>query len=438
MENVNLEKTLQKYVLDDTIISNINDLGNSVYETNEIDFKTYYDSNMITNRHNFPHPNTSPKNHKILEIDNITQTKNENKRYENLYSSENYLGFSSDNYIDNNNDNIIIPNSSRSLKEHNKINTKSKIDDQFPTTVLDSFKVNQTKKRHYLNPDNEISIIKESFSSSSSNDIQIPLSPKIITLNNADECIAKCRNCGISLFKIFDKNKDWSDCETKTLKFDQSIFFKNVLIFDNIYSLNKLNSNSNSNSFLHKKSEFSITPNIVKNDIKFLDNIDSSNTNLIIVLKSVNIKDKNNEIIIVKTNLLFCQLCCSLIGFHKLNSNSTNFLEKNQYFIFERKINKSSNLLNVVIASLRLDKIDLIYETINNLLLINEKKNINIIKKRISKENKVDVKEIETLNPDLLIIIHKIDLRTLLVGKNGFYNLIINDLYTSLSKALLI
>lgn len=106
---------------------------------------------------------------------------------------------------------------------------------------------------------------------------------------------------------------------------------------------------------------------------------------------------------------------------------------------------KITHIIKTLILSIRADKFKDIESVINkfeiregiSIYLNKAVMSVNTLK--IGKESKEDVKR---LNLDLekgivydsMVIVHKIDLRTFLLGKNGFYNLITNHMYKKCSK----
>lgn len=129
-------------------------------------------------------------------------------------------------------------------------------------------------------------------------------------------------------------------------------------------------------------------------------------------------------------------------------------IKKKFYFKFNSIIVQENpkHLIKAVFASFKEEKCNSIKNNIESSLLLNSissntsnsnsssinNQSIDIISLKINKENKDDAKAILDIHKkerlDCLAIIHKVELRTFLIGKNGYYNIIVNSTYKELSK----
>lgn len=168
------------------------------------------------------------------------------------------------------------------------------------------------------------------------------------------------------------------------------------------------------------------------------------------IQKSTELTSSENKIISKSFEQLHCKLCESLIGYKTSKVRfiyikrlllffKYTFYYKIYYRLSSVELNETpKNIMRILFVSFKLDRCSLIHNSIEDYIPINKNQNIDIVYLKIHKDSKDDIKQIKDIMEkeriDNLVIIHKIELRTLLLGVNGYYNLLINTFYKQLSK----
>jgi len=87
------------------------------------------------------------------------------------------------------------------------------------------------------------------------------------------------------------------------------------------------------------------------------------------------------------------------------------------------------------LVSLRSDKFDLVESVIKKSIHKSESSvELHFDKVKITKENQANPIDTSKDQYDLMLIVHKVELRTLLLGKNGYFNNIVELNFASFSK----
>ena len=141
--------------------------------------------------------------------------------------------------------------------------------------------------------------------------------------------------------------------------------------------------------------------------------------NQMISLNSTNINYDNN---IYQMQYLFCKHCNVLIGFVKCDKNNNfNSENINEYYFLKKNIKLRQNkLLNINLISFKESLLNNIKEELSLLLNkcgLNFKINLNLFKK-----DGVNEKFYKKSQFDITFIIHKMEGRIFLLGKNGYFN----------------
>ena len=159
-------------------------------------------------------------------------------------------------------------------------------------------------------------------------------------------------------------------------------------------------------------------------------NINKIKTNSLITL-SKNASNKGDD----SNNYIFCNKCDSILGFelkYNINKDSSNNKNNNENFSYLIKKNikeRKNKHININLISFKENLLKMIKEELNEIFksLKNVKTDIRL--NQITKQNFEDFSKFYTKKEfDFTFVIHKMEGRIFLLGKNGYFNSVENCL----------
>ena len=159
-------------------------------------------------------------------------------------------------------------------------------------------------------------------------------------------------------------------------------------------------------------------------------NINKIKTNSLITL-SKNASNKGDD----SNNYFFCNKCDSILGFelkYNINKDSSNNKNNNENFSYLIKKNikeRKNKRININLISFKENLLKVIKEELNDIFksLKNVKTDIRL--NQITKQNFEDFSKFYTKKEfDFTFVIHKMEGRIFLLGKNGYFNSVENCL----------
>ena len=159
-------------------------------------------------------------------------------------------------------------------------------------------------------------------------------------------------------------------------------------------------------------------------------NINKIKTNSLITL-SKNAVNKGDD----SNNYIFCNKCDSILGFelkYNINKDSSNNKNNNENFSYLIKKNikeRKNKRININLISFKENLLKVIKEELNEIFksLKNVKTDIRL--NQITKQNFEDFSKFYTKKEfDFTFVIHKMEGRIFLLGKNGYFNSVENCL----------
>ena len=159
-------------------------------------------------------------------------------------------------------------------------------------------------------------------------------------------------------------------------------------------------------------------------------NINKIKTNSLISLSKKPINKANDS-----NNYIFCNRCETILGFelkyyqNKDNSNNKNINDNNSYLLKKNIKERKNKYITINLISFKENLLKTVKEKLNDIF-----KNINNIKIKISltpitKQNFEDFSKLYKKKEfDFTFIIHKMEGRIFLLGKNGYFNSVENFL----------
>ena len=159
-------------------------------------------------------------------------------------------------------------------------------------------------------------------------------------------------------------------------------------------------------------------------------NINKIKTNSLITL-SKNAVNKGDDY----NNYIFCNKCDSILGFelkYNINKDSSNNKNNNENFSYLIKKNikeRKNKRININLISFKENLLKVIKEELNDIFksLKNVKTDIRL--NQITKQNFEDFSKFYTKKEfDFTFVIHKMEGRIFLLGKNGYFNSVENCL----------
>ena len=159
-------------------------------------------------------------------------------------------------------------------------------------------------------------------------------------------------------------------------------------------------------------------------------NINKIKTNSLITL-SKNASNKGDD----SNNYIFCNKCDSILGFelkYNINKDSSNNKNNNENFSYLIKKNikeRKNKRININLISFKENLLKVIKEELNDIFksLKNVKTDIRL--NQITKQNFEDFSKFYTKKEfDFTFVIHKMEGRIFLLGKNGYFNSVENCL----------
>ena len=159
-------------------------------------------------------------------------------------------------------------------------------------------------------------------------------------------------------------------------------------------------------------------------------NINKIKTNSLITL-SKNASNKGDD----SNNYIFCNKCDSILGFelkYNINKDSSNNKNNNENFSYLIKKNikeRKNKRININLISFKENLLKVIKEELNEIFksLKNVKTDIRL--NQITKQNFEDFSKFYTKKEfDFTFVIHKMEGRIFLLGKNGYFNSVENCL----------
>ena len=159
-------------------------------------------------------------------------------------------------------------------------------------------------------------------------------------------------------------------------------------------------------------------------------NINKIKTNSLITL-SKNASNKGDD----SNNYIFCNKCDSILGFelkYNINKDSSNNKNNNENFSYLIKKNikeRKNKHININLISFKENLLKVIKEELNDIFksLKNVKTDIRL--NQITKQNFEDFSKFYTKKEfDFTFVIHKMEGRIFLLGKNGYFNSVENCL----------
>ncbi len=153
-------------------------------------------------------------------------------------------------------------------------------------------------------------------------------------------------------------------------------------------------------------------------------NINKIKTNSLITL-SKNASNKGDD----SNNYIFCNKCDSILGFelkYNINKDSSNNKNNNENFSYLIKKNikeRKNKHININLISFKENLLKMIKEELNEIFksLKNVKTDIRL--NQITKQNFEDFSKFYTKKEfDFTFVIHKMEGRIFLLGKNGYFN----------------
>ena len=157
-------------------------------------------------------------------------------------------------------------------------------------------------------------------------------------------------------------------------------------------------------------------------------NINKIKTNSLITL-SKNASNKGDD----SNNYIFCNKCDSILGFelkYNINKDSSNNKNNNENFSYLIKKNikeRKNKHININLISFKENLLKMIKEELNEIFksLKNVKTDIRL--NQITKQNFEDFSKFYTKKEfDFTFVIHKMEGRIFLLGKNGYFNSVEN------------
>lgn len=159
-------------------------------------------------------------------------------------------------------------------------------------------------------------------------------------------------------------------------------------------------------------------------------NINKVKTNSLISL-SKKPSNKSND----ANNYIFCNRCDTILGFelkyyqNKENSNSKNNSENNSYLLKKNIKERKNKQININLISFKENLLKTIKEGLTEIFNNMKHINIKISLTPITKQNFDDFSKLYKKKEfDFTFIIHKMEGRIFLLGKNGYFNAVENCL----------
>ena len=159
-------------------------------------------------------------------------------------------------------------------------------------------------------------------------------------------------------------------------------------------------------------------------------NINKMKTNSLITL-SKKPNNKPNDF----NNYIFCNRCDSILGFElkfiqgKDNANSKNIDDNNSYLLKKNIKERKNKLININLISFKENLLKTIKEGLNEIFTSMKNVKIKITLSPVTKQNFEDFSKFYKKKEfDFTFVIHKMEGRIFLLGKNGYFNSVENCL----------
>ena len=159
-------------------------------------------------------------------------------------------------------------------------------------------------------------------------------------------------------------------------------------------------------------------------------NINKIKTNSLITL-SKNASNKGDD----SNNYIFCNKCDSILGFelkYNINKDSSNNKNNNENFSYLIKKNikeRKNKHININLISFKENLLKMIKEELNEIFKSLKNMKTDIRLNQITKQNFEDFSKFYTKKEfDFTFVIHKMEGRIFLLGKNGYFNSVENCL----------
>ena len=137
-------------------------------------------------------------------------------------------------------------------------------------------------------------------------------------------------------------------------------------------------------------------------------------------------------------NYIFCNKCETILGFElkyhlnkdNTNSNNNKTMNENYSYLIKKNIKERKNkLININLISFKENLLKNIKEEMNNIYKTLKNIKIDIHLNQITKQNFEDFAKLYTKKEyDFTFVIHKMEGRIFLLGKNGYFNSVENCL----------
>lgn len=159
-------------------------------------------------------------------------------------------------------------------------------------------------------------------------------------------------------------------------------------------------------------------------------NINKMKTNSLITLSKKPNKKPNDF-----NNYIFCNRCDSILGFElkfiqgKDNANSKNIDDNNSYLLKKNIKERKNKQININLISFKENLLKTIKEGLNEIFTSMKNVKIKITLSPVTKQNFEDFSKFYKKKEfDFTFVIHKMEGRIFLLGKNGYFNSVENCL----------
>ena len=160
-------------------------------------------------------------------------------------------------------------------------------------------------------------------------------------------------------------------------------------------------------------------------------NINKVRTNTLITLSKKPINKSNDS-----NNYIFCNRCDTILGFelkyfqNKQNHNNKSTNDNNTYLLKKNIKERKNKLININLISFKENLLEAIKEEFNEIFKSMNNIKIKISLTPITKQNFEDFSKFYKKKEfDFTFIIHKMEGRIFLLGKNGYFNSVENCLF---------
>jgi hypothetical protein len=162
--------------------------------------------------------------------------------------------------------------------------------------------------------------------------------------------------------------------------------------------------------------------------VSFNINKVKNNTLITLTKKSITRKDDSN-------NYIFCNKCNTILGFELKNTEnddkeSNNKLQETNFYLLKKNIKERKNKsININLISFKDNLLKIVKEELNKIFKEDNNINIKINLTPLTKQNFEDFSQFYKKKEfDFTFIIHKMEGRIFLLGKNGYFNAVENCL----------